>query len=42
MYDREMNSIEPGIRPHIIVNQQSSDKDDLIEHAITIIHSAYH
>lgn len=41
MYDREMNSIEPGIRPHIIINQQSSDKDDLIEQAITTIHTAY-
>lgn len=41
MYDREMQSIEAGIRPHLLVNQVSRDKDDLIEEAVKLIHSAY-
>ena len=41
MYDRDSVSIEPGIRPHLLVNQHSEDKDDLIEEAIDLIHSAY-
>ena len=41
MYDREMQSIENGIRPHLLVNQHSEDKDDLIEEAIDLIYSAY-
>lgn len=41
MYDRDSVSIEPGIRPHLLVNQHSEDKDDLIEEAIDWIHSAY-
>lgn len=41
MYDRDSVSIEPGIRPHLLVNQHSEDKDDLVEEAIDLIHSAY-
>ena len=41
MYDREMQSIEGGIRPHLLVNQHSKDKDDLIEEAVDLIYSAY-
>ena len=41
MYDREMQSIEGGIRPHLLVNQHSEDKDDLIEEAINWINTAY-
>lgn len=41
MYDRDMQSIEPGVRPHLLVNQHSEDKDDLIENAVDLIYSAY-
>ena len=41
MYDRDSVSIEPGIRPHLLVNQHSENKDDLIEEAIDWIHSGY-
>lgn len=41
MFDREKHSIENGITPHILVNQSSTDKDNLIEEAIYFIHSAY-
>jgi hypothetical protein len=41
MYDADMQSIEAGIRPHLLVNQHSEDKDDLIEEAIDLIYSAY-
>ena len=41
MYDRDSVSIEPGISPHLLVNQQSENKDNLIEEAIDWIHSAY-
>jgi hypothetical protein len=41
MYDRDSVSIEAGIRPHLLVNQHSEDKDDLIEEAIDWINSAY-
>ena len=34
MYDRDMQSIEPGVTPQIIVNQQSTYQDDLIEKAV--------
>ena len=41
MYDRDMLSIEDGVRPHLLVNQHSEDKDDLIEEAVDLIYSAY-
>jgi hypothetical protein len=41
MYDANMQSIESGIKPHLLVNQHSEDKDDLIEEAIDLINSAY-
>ena len=41
MYDRDMQSIEDGVRPHLLVNQHSEDKDDLIEEAVDLINSAY-
>ena len=36
-----MQSIEAGIKPHLIVNQYSTDKDDLIEEAVDLINLAY-
>lgn len=39
MYDREKKDIEPGIEPDILVTMQSTDKDDIIEKAIEVIHS---
>ena len=41
MYDRDTMSIEAGIKPHLLVNQHSDDKDDLIEEAVRLINSAY-
>ena len=41
MYDRDTISIEPGVKPHLLVNQHSQDKDDLIEEAVRWINSAY-
>ena len=41
MFDKEGNSIEGGIEPHLTVNQQSEDKDDLIETAVKLILKAY-
>ena len=41
MYDRDMQSIEGGVRPHLLVNQHSEEKDDLIEEAVDLINSAY-
>ena len=37
MFDRDKTDIEPGITPDILVNMQSSDKDDIIEKAIESI-----
>lgn len=37
MYDRDKNDIEEGVMPDILVTQQSTDKDDLIEKAIEVI-----
>lgn len=39
MYDREKKDIEPGIQPDILVTMQSTDKDDIIEKAIEVIHA---
>ena len=41
IFDRDLQSLENGVTPQVIVNQQSTDKDDLIEKAIELIHSAY-
>ncbi len=41
MLDKEQNSIEPGVKPHILVNQESSDTDDLIDKSVNIILSLY-
>ena len=41
MYDRDKQSIEAGVMPHVIVNQYSTDTDNLIEKAVDLIHSAY-
>ncbi len=41
MYDRDKNDIEYGIRPHLLVTQESTDKDDLIETAVKLINDAY-
>ena len=41
MYDIDMQSIEGGITPDVAVNQQSKDKDDLIEAAVELINSTY-
>lgn len=41
MYDRDKNDIEQGVMPHLMVNQTSDDKDDLIEAAIALINKAY-
>ena len=41
MYGRDTISIEEGIKPHLLVNQYSNDKDDLIEEAVRLINSAY-
>ena len=41
MYDRDSVSIEAGIKPHVLANQHSEDKDDLIEEAVRLINSAY-
>ena len=41
MYDRDMQSIDGGVKPHLLVNQHSEDKDDLIEEAVDLINSAY-
>ena len=41
MYDAEKKDIEQGVRPHLIVNMKSTDKDDIIEKAIDLIHGAY-
>lgn len=41
MYDCEKNDIEAGIRPHILVTQKSTGKDDLIETAVKLINDAY-
>ena len=37
MYDRDKNDIEEGIAPDVLVNMQSTDKDDIIEKAIELI-----
>ncbi len=41
MFDRDKHDIENGIVPHVLVNQESSDKDDLIEKAVDLINKAY-
>ncbi len=41
MYDADKKSIEEGIAPHLKVTLKSTDKDDLIERAVTIINRAY-
>ena len=41
MYDRDTVSIEGGIRPHLLVEQHSTEKDDLIEEAVNWINTAY-
>ena len=41
MFDKEGNSIEGGIQPHLTINQQSEDKDDIIEAAVKVILKAY-
>lgn len=41
MTDKEKKSIEPGIQPHVMVQQTSAEKDDLIETAVQIIKAAY-
>lgn len=40
MYDREKKDIEAGIEPDVLVTMQSTDKDDIIEKAIELIHNA--
>ena len=39
MYDADKKDIEQGIEPDILVNMASTDKDDIIEKAIEVIHS---
>ena len=41
MYDRDNQSIEPGIRPDGEVTLRSTDRDDIIEAAVRIINYAY-
>ncbi len=41
MYDRDMQSIEGGVMPQVVVNQKSMDMDDLIESAVELINLAY-
>ena len=41
MYDRDKVSIEAGVTPQVVVNQQSTDVDDLIETAVDVINRAY-
>ena len=41
MFDRDKVSIEAGVNPQVVVNQQSIDKDDLIEAAVYVINKAY-
>lgn len=41
MYDAAGLSIEEGIAPHVLDSLVSTDQDDLIEHAIQIIHRVY-
>lgn len=41
MFDKEGVSIENGIKPHLVVNQKSEDKDDIIEKAVEIIKRVY-
>ena len=40
MYDADKKDIEQGIDPDILVTQTSTDKDDIIEKAIDLIHNA--
>ena len=42
MYDADKNDIEQGIEPDVKVDLTSPDKDDLIETAISLIHSGLH
>ena len=41
MYDRDKKDIEQGIKPHVLVDLVSPDKDDIIEKAIELINKAY-
>ena len=40
MYDADKKDIEQGINPDVLVTQTSTDKDDIIEKAIDLIHNA--
>ena len=40
MYDADKKDIEQGIKPDILVNMVSTDKDDIIEKAISTILNA--
>lgn len=41
MYDRDNQSIEPGIQPDGNITLTSTDRDDIIETAVRIINYAY-
>lgn len=41
MYDRDQQSIEAGVIPHLLVIQHDTIKDSLIEEAVGLINSAY-
>ena len=41
MYDAAGKSIEEGIRPHVLDSLVSDQQDDLIEHALQLIHRVY-
>ena len=41
MYDADKQDIEQGIEPDVKVTMESTDKDDIIEKAIELIHKAY-
>lgn len=41
MYDADYQSIEEGIAPDVYDTLRSTDKDDLIEHAVRLIREAY-
>ena len=41
MLDTDKKDIETGIEPHILVNMVNTDRDDIIEKAIELIHSPH-
>ena len=41
MYDADKQDIEQGIEPDVMVTMTSTDKDDIIEKAIELIHNTY-